>query len=143
VERQTGVYCWSLVTGKLYVGGAFEDFDKRRRLHETQLRCRRHPNRHLTFAWHKYGENAFQFLILERCPKEEVEKKEQEWLDWLWTLGPGARYNLCPTSESVKGLKLNEEQREKRRQAGKIGGRGGREAKRSSQEEVGSQPGTS
>ena len=41
-----------------------------------------HRNRWLQSSWNKYGESAFEFLVLECCEKDQdIIKQEQKWLD--------------------------------------------------------------
>jgi group I intron endonuclease len=52
------------INGHEYVGKT-TNFSARWKDHRSQLRRRVHPNPYLTYAWHCYGEAAFEFRILE------------------------------------------------------------------------------
>jgi group I intron endonuclease len=46
-----------------------------------ELRKNKHSNEHLAKSFNKYGEDNFEFLILEECKKEELNEKEEKWID--------------------------------------------------------------
>lgn len=96
----SGVYMIrNRLTKDTYVGSA-HDFEKRWKLHRLNLRAARHHSPHLQRAWLKYGEAAFEFVVLQRCPKERVIGVEQEWIDLLT-----AKYNVSRTAGSRAGVK--------------------------------------
>ena len=66
----SGIYrILNRVNGKLYVGSAVE-IENRWKTHLACLRGKYHINKHLENAWLKYGEEAFLFEIIEKCPCE-------------------------------------------------------------------------
>lgn len=79
----------NLINGKKYIGSSI---NIRQRLweHRATLRHNKHYNNHLQRAWNKYGEENFDFSILERCPKEKRFEREQYYVD---SLHP--EYNIC------------------------------------------------
>lgn len=106
----TGVYCWAnLCNEKLYVGSAAKGLAGRRKTHVEKLRCGRHPNRYLQSAWLKYGESAFRFIVLERCPPESCIPREQFFIDLFRAADREYGYNLSPTAGSPLGVKHSEE----------------------------------
>lgn len=59
--------CYNIInktTGKAYVGISIH-IKERWSIHRQYLRKNKHPNNHLQNAWNKYGENNFEFNILE------------------------------------------------------------------------------
>lgn len=68
------------INNKFYVGRAV-NFKKRMCIHKSRLRNNKHVNKHLQNLWNKYGEENFQFLILESCERKEVCDREQYYLD--------------------------------------------------------------
>lgn len=119
--HKTGAYrIVNAVNGKVYVGGAYRSLRQRKSQHWSDLRAGRSHNKHLQAAWNKYGEAAFRFEVLERCPEDQVEVVEQKWLDRLRPWERGVGYNQCRTAESVKGhrWKLTDEQKEHHRRMG-------------------------
>jgi len=72
-----------------------------------------HHNKHLQHAWNRYGEEAFNFLILEKIEgtSKEVLQHEQTWLD-LHRMN-GEVYNLVfHVTNTTLGYKYTEEQRQ-------------------------------
>jgi group I intron endonuclease len=65
---------------KFYVGRAV-NFKKIMCIHKSRLRNNKHVNKHLQNLWNKYGEDNFEFLILETCEREQVCNREQYYLD--------------------------------------------------------------
>lgn len=111
---KTGVYCIrNLLNEKRYVGSAAVSFRNRWNLHRATLNTNSHHNSHLQAAWNKYGESAFEFVILERCHPSRCIETEQKWLDDLETADPIKGYNYTPTAGSCLGMKLTKEMKEK------------------------------
>ncbi len=120
-----GVYCiTNMANGKVYVGSVtftpspyksvIRCFKRRRREHWTTLRKGVHFNGHLQRAWNKYGEQCFDFLILEIVDdREKVRAREQHWLDVLESWKNNKGYNMSPVSNGTLGLKMTVEQRQK------------------------------
>ena len=62
----SGIYAIiNKVTGRTYVGKATVTFGERWSSHKSLLRSRRHRNKDLQTDWIEYGEQAFEFSILE------------------------------------------------------------------------------
>ena len=80
----TGIYkIINKVNGKYYVGSSIE-LDKphgRWYKHKRALMKRKHINSHLQSAWNKYGENNFDFLIIENVSEDKLIETEQKYLD--------------------------------------------------------------
>lgn len=115
VDNKSVIYqLINLIDGKFYVGSAII-FRKRRDLHKLELRKNKHHNRYLQSAWNKYGEDAFEFRVLEIVEnRKELNKKEQVWLDWLTPHDHKIGYNLCKNVERSRlGLKSTKEHIEK------------------------------
>lgn len=113
-KLNTGVYIiLNKINRKRYVGSAAVDLTKRwENGHRKLLRVRGHCNRHLQASWNKYGEAAFQFIVLERCVPEQCLEREQYWLDVLKTWKRENGYNLCQKAGSVLGLEWTEESKQ-------------------------------
>ena len=100
-----------MVNDKIYIGSAIK-FRKRWDLHRFQLRKNIHENKHLQRAWNKYGEENFEFKILEICDKNVLLDKEQCWLDWTKSYETG--YNISKNVYySRLGIKSSKEHIEK------------------------------
>lgn len=111
----SGVYeIRNVINGNRYIGSA-KNFDSRRRAHFWSLRRGKHHNRHLQFAWNKYGEEAFEFIPLIVCEVSDLICYEQRALDVL-----KPEYNLSPTAGNTLGVKFSAEVRA-RMSAAKLG----------------------
>lgn len=83
LQGRCGVYViFNLVNGKRYVGSA-KDLYARLCTHLSLLKNQREHNKHLQNAWNKYGENAFDYGILEYCELKEQFNREQYYINSL------------------------------------------------------------
>jgi len=104
----SGIYqIRNVINEKIYIGSAI-NIDRRWNEHVSLLKRTKHHSRHLQSAWNKYGEENFEFSILEECEKEQLVEREQYYLD---TLCP--EYNVCKIAYSQLGMKHTPEAREK------------------------------
>lgn len=83
--------------GKVYIGQAV-DFRRRWINHKAALRNNYHGNRHLQAAWNKYGEKPFKFQKLEYCAIEQLDEREQHYLDIY--MSKGLCYNIAKDVKS-------------------------------------------
>jgi group I intron endonuclease len=104
-----GIYCIrNMVNGNEYVGQT-GDIQVRWSGHRTNLRGDKHENRHLQRAWNLYGEDAFDFFILETLDEpttDELTAREQFHMDQR-----NPAYNLTPAAGSTRGYKFSLESR--------------------------------
>jgi group I intron endonuclease len=70
----------NLVNDKCYYGSS-KNVEKRWKTHLNQLRNKKHINCILQKAWNKYGEDNFNFEIVEECELEILFEVEQKYLD--------------------------------------------------------------
>lgn len=105
IPRTSGIYqilCVS--TGKVYIGSAV-NLRQRWSDHRKTLRGNRHSNIHLQRAWDKYGEDAFEFSILESVMfVEHLIEREQAWID-----ARSPEFNIAPNAGSQLGIKYSPE----------------------------------
>jgi group I intron endonuclease len=85
------------VNGKKYIGSS-HNIKTRWHQHRTLLRQGKHGNSHLQYAWDKYGEESFEFVILLECQPDELIDNEQSHID---TLSP--EYNIVPFARTGRG----------------------------------------
>lgn len=81
LEGVCGVYkIINLINGKIYIGSTK---NMRRRLwkHRALLRHNKHHNPHLQNSWNKYGEENFDYAIIEQCSEEHQYEREQYYID--------------------------------------------------------------
>lgn len=112
----SGIYIIrNIHTEKIYIGQA-RNIQERWQLHQRSLRGNYHHNLHLQHAWNKHGETAFQFLILEYCSIEDLDEREQYYLNIY--IPKGKCYNIAVDARSPnRGNKLSEEQKLKMSEA--------------------------
>ena len=112
VFMSTGVYAIrNTVNGKHYIGSTSLGFDVRWGVHRRQLARGDHGNAHLQAAWNKYGGDVFEFFILEVVPVDQLQTREQFWLDFYSS--QGEVYNILPLAFSPRGYRHSEEARQK------------------------------
>lgn len=100
----SGIYkILCLETDKFYIGSS-KTLKKRFYEHKRQLKNNKHPNRYLQFAWNKYKELNFVFIIIEYSEVEKLIEREQHYIDRL-----KPEYNLAPTAQSMLNFKHSEE----------------------------------
>lgn len=75
----------NVLNGKFYIGST-NNYINRFYAHKNELRKGTHHSKHLQKAWDKYGEEAFEFVVIEEFyinDKEDKFNKEQIYLDKL------------------------------------------------------------
>jgi group I intron endonuclease len=98
----SGIYCWKHIkSGKRYIGQSL-DVLRRMSSHRTRLRGGYHDNNHLQRAWVKYGENGFEFSVIEYCPEELLAWREEEWIEKYQATDQKCGYNLTTGGEKPK-----------------------------------------
>lgn len=101
------------VNNKVYIGSA-SFYDKRVGTHVSRLRRNKHNNQHLQSSWFKYGEENFEFSILEYSTKAELRSREQYWIDATNCCNPQLGYNIATKAESSRlGTKMPESAKKK------------------------------
>lgn len=112
-EKICGIYCIkNKVNGKCYVGQSI-DIENRWKDHK---RLHSKNTRYLYHAINKYGIEGLDWLILEECSKEQLNERENYWVEYLDCISPNG-YNLksgggknCFYSEETK-KKMSESQK--------------------------------
>lgn len=105
----SGVYqITNKVNGKFYVGSAV-NLVRRKKCHFVDLRRGKHANAKLQRAFNKYGEDAFEWSILEFVNDASLLIEiEQRFIDSLLPA-----YNICKTAGSRLGMAHTEESKKK------------------------------
>lgn len=79
-EKICGIYCIeNMINHKKYIGQSVNIFSRWQQ-HKSELNRKKHCNSKLQNAWNKYGEENFNFYILEKCNFSELDKKEQNYI---------------------------------------------------------------
>lgn len=99
-------YIRNIITGQLYIGQTSR-LDERESEHFSKLRRNCHFNNHLQNSYNKYGEDAFEFKIIERCSPECLGKYEKAYVDMYNLKRYGFNIcdggiNVCPDNSNEK-----------------------------------------
>lgn len=109
------------VNGKFYWGST-DNFDRRFGEHKRALSKNEHFNRHLQFAWNKYGEDNFVFEVVEKCGEEMLFEIEQKHLD-KWAES-NCCYNIALSAKSpMRGRTFTHTKSAKKKISEKMKGR--------------------
>ena len=100
------------INEKVYIGQA-KDIYHRWSTHRTELNADRHANIHLQGAWKLYKPESFEFSVLEECSEDELNEKEQYYIDLYDAYEHG--YNMDRGGQGILGFKHTEEQISKMR----------------------------
>jgi group I intron endonuclease len=103
----SGVY-WivNVITGMFYIGSSSHIW-RRWCNHRSMFKYNRHSNPKLQEDWNLYGQENFRIEVLEITRLEDLEIKEQFWMDKKDSLNKG--YNCWPLASSPIGYKYGEE----------------------------------
>lgn len=89
----------NLQNGRVYVGSSV-NLKKRWREHKNDLKKGTHHSQKLQNAWNKYGEESFEFSILEAVfDKAKLLEQEQHWIDLLCAANR-VNYNISISATS-------------------------------------------
>lgn len=89
------------ITGEVYIGQT-KNFAQRRTRHLRKLRDKEYRQFNKLYpAMEKYGEENFEFKLIEECAEEELFEKEAQWIEYYKSVEIG--YNVLPSAHS--GLK--------------------------------------
>ncbi len=113
IPKTSGVYkIVNKYNDKCYIGST-KNLYRRIEEHRRNLRSNKHYNLNLQSSWNKYGENTFEFIILEYLPVDKLFSAEQQYLD-ICKLNPSRYYNTTfDATASMRGKKLSDETRKK------------------------------
>ncbi|HNB52959.1 MAG TPA: GIY-YIG nuclease family protein [Anaerolineales bacterium] len=90
----SGVYQIRCVSnGKIYIGST-NRMAHRWGQHKRKLRNGNHHNIYLQNAWNKYGEDSFEFSVLEYAEASNLLEIEQRWIDQTGCIDKNIGFNI-------------------------------------------------
>lgn len=83
----------NIINHKKYIGQSV-NIKSRWMKHKSELNNNNHDNDYFQKAWNKYGEENFEFTILEECSKDMLNERECYYIDLYNTMNRDYGYNL-------------------------------------------------
>ncbi len=94
LPHTSGVYQIKCTSNrKFYIGSAVDVLDRCEH-HRSSLRRGDHRNSHLQAAWNKYGEDNFEFTVLESVDPNDLLNAEQNWIDQTQSANKEFGFNI-------------------------------------------------
>lgn len=116
-KKVTGIYrITNIQNNKVYIGSS-KSIYSRWSAHRYSLRSGTHFSTHLQSAWSKYGEESFQFELIEECQEEELISREEHHIVSNLANNRSFGYNTRTVCDRNNGIKASEETRKKLRLA--------------------------
>lgn len=78
--NKSGIYGWKNILDDLWYVGQTTQLGKRKIHHLHKLRAGTHHNPRLQKSFTKYGEEWFQWVILEECATDMLDIREKAWI---------------------------------------------------------------
>ncbi len=117
-----GIYCIeNMVNYKKYVGQSI-DIYRRWKDHKHELDGNRHHNIYLQRAWNKYGEDNFNFYILEKCDVSDIDNRETHYINVFNCTSSECGYNIEAGGNTNKVLAAETRERMSMAKQGKYHG---------------------
>jgi len=94
------------INGKFYIGSS-NNIENRWTLHRNKLRGNCHINPKLQNAWNFYGEDKFDFTVIEETEIPKLFEREQYYLDTFKPYMRDIGYNIAPTAQGGDNITHN------------------------------------
>lgn len=109
--NQSGIYkIINKINQKIYIGSS-KNIRKRWKAHRNLLNKEKHYNEYLLSAYKKYGKENFIWEVIEFVNVNNLQEREQYWINFYGSSDRTKGYNLCPAAYSNLGLKHTDESR--------------------------------
>jgi group I intron endonuclease len=92
----------NIINGNFYIGASLYPIQRHKK-HLNLLKLHKHPNYLLQLAANKFGLDSFSFKILEYCKQEELQEKEEKYINEL-----RPKYNIQRNSQYMYNAKFKE-----------------------------------
>jgi len=103
--------------GRAYIGSSV-DVESRMRGHKSMLKRGKHYNRLLQGAFDTFGEDSFEFIVLEaNVPTDNLRNREEYYTSLYGTNLSGKGYNIRKEVLSNKGISLTDESKSRIRKS--------------------------
>ena len=104
-KKICGIYCIeNAINNKKYIGLS-RDIVRRWYEHKSELNNNKHDNKYLQTSWNKYGNDKFNFYVIETCREEVLSDRESYYIKSLKSLSHQDGYNLTSGGENTSGGK--------------------------------------
>lgn len=114
LKQCCGVYAiWNKTNNKLCIGSSL-NCKTRCGDHKRQLKADRHYNPYLQASWNKYGEGAFEFILIEEVETEDkLLELEQFWINSFRSSESKFGYNCAnPVKQRAPSARMTEAHKE-------------------------------
>lgn len=102
VDNNIGIYCIeNKINHKKYIGQSI-NIEYRWKRHIRELNNNSHINEHLQKSWNKYGQDNFNFYVIEFCDADKLDELEVYYIDLYKTMDAKMGYNLVSGGNSNK-----------------------------------------
>lgn len=109
----SGIYVIrNTLNDKVYIGKSV-DYEKRIYEHKRRLINNNHDNIYLQRSWNKYGEDAFNFSLIEECEEEYLNDREILYIKMFESNTINKGYNLTAGGDGATGYRHTEETKKK------------------------------
>lgn len=100
------IYLWTnLINDKHYVGQTQNFYNRMRQYYNGGA------NKYLKSAIEKYGLDKFDISVIEKCDIENLDNREQYWIDYYVCYEHDKGYNICQFASTTRGYKHTDETR--------------------------------
>lgn len=99
---KSGIYMIMTTSNRKKYIGSSVNINRRFSEHKLELMRNKHCNSYLQNSFNKYGEENFQFSVLELCDEELLTERENHWCTIFNTHNKSNGYNLAPIVRNGK-----------------------------------------
>lgn len=115
MKDKHGIYKITNITNNMvYIGQTMQRFQKRYWHHQWKLNNGTHDNQHLQNAWNLYGDDAFEFSVVETIEdydNDNLDELEIQYIKYYKELG--CCYNISDGGCGIRGVERTDEWKRK------------------------------